>query len=185
MHILALTDAAYQHATRRVVGPAAQMWICPPLGAADMSADMLTDYDFVYLDLHGQADSIYLYCGARQRQAALAVWTVRQARLAGAVVFATTCYLPQTPFLQAFLEAGAQAVIAGDGQNFGTRTRLSGAQVLARLFLDHFKCSCDPAQALEHAKQTLRTDWRYWLFDWKASADALAFRLFSPGGVHA
>lgn len=179
MRILAYTDQRYAVATRQVVGVGATILTSPPLYAADVSASMLQGYDLIYIDLHGDPGSVYLYSGKPALQAALKLDTVLGSNLTGCVVLATTCYLPQTKFIEAFLNAGARAVIAGDGENYGDRTRLSGAQVLAHKFIECY--TGNAGTALEWAKQSMQSSLWARFFQRKATADALQFRLFQIG----
>lgn len=181
MRVLAYCDERYLLATRAVVDRGAKTLMLitsPPTYAREFDPGWLAEWDVIYLDLHGQPDSVYLYSGAHQETAALKVDTVRQAQLGGAVVIATTCYLPETPFIAAFLAAGASAVIGGEGTNFGGRTRLAGAQVLARLVLKRLEQG-DPAEkALGYAQKVMARNLRLRFLEREATEDALAFKLF-------
>lgn len=178
VNILAYCDKRYQVATRRVVGDDAEVLTSPPVYAIDFQPDWLAGRDLIYLDLHGQPGSVYLYSGLDQDRAALHVIQVRTAKLGGAVVFATTCHLPETPFLQAFLEAGAGAVIGGGERNYGARRRLSGAQVLARGLLIALRAGQGIDDAFKLAKLVVRMDPLRWLADRKATVDALQFEIW-------
>lgn len=175
LKILAYCDQRYEQATRRVVGEGAMIVTSPPAFAGDVE---LEGYDLIYLDLHGQPGSVYLYSGPETDRAALSVWAVRAANLDGAIIFATTCYLPQTPFVRAFLDAGASAVIGGDGENWGTSERLSGAQVLALLTLRALVAGRELDDALKKAKRKLHFSLLRRLWDRKATADALQFQIW-------
>ena len=164
-----------------MVGATAVVLTSPPLFAADVTPAMLEGYDVIYVDLHGQPQSVYLYSGADgpgEQWAALSAKTVCKADLTGTVVIATTCYLPQTHFVEAFLDAGAKTVIGGDGQNWGTRRRLSGAQLLARRIIAELREGDTPMKALKTAKRKLRkSPWR--LLDWAGTRDALEFQIYT------
>lgn len=178
MRVLAIYDERYAAATVKVVGQGATLLSAPPYVAREMTPARLERYDVLYLDLHGQPGSVYLYYGAPALQAALHVDTIRQANLAGAVVFATTCYLPATPFLHAFLQAGARAVIAGEGVNYAGRTRLAGAQLLARLVLRRLERGQAVEQALAEGLQVMRANLRLRLFERQATEDTLGFKVY-------
>lgn len=180
MHIFAYVDQRYQNATRKVVGEGATLLTSPPIYAADFNPEWLEGYDLIYLDLHGQPGSVYLYSGEEGRMAALSLKVVRAARLGGAVVFATTCHLPNTHFLDAFLDAGASAVIAGMGLNWGKQTRASGAQLLAMLTIRAMKAGKAFDVALADAKARLRFSLQR-LLDRDATEDALAFQAYIQG----
>ena len=173
MRVLAITDGRYLKATRRVVGDA-DLLVSPPLAAADITADCLEGYDVIYIDLHGIPSSAFLYNSLGT--AAVSLAPVRAAHLAGAVVISPACYLPESPFLEALRRAGAD-VIAGTGPNWGTRKRISGAQVLARYVMDALRRGADAEAALDEAKARLGRSPRR-LFDRKATRDALEFKLY-------
>lgn len=181
--VFAYCDQRYQHATWQVLGGAtdAALMTSPPVFAADFNPEWWGGYDLIYLDLHGQPSSVYLYSGPQQAAAALGLETVRVSDLANAVVFATSCYLPQTRFVEAFLRAGARAVIAGDGENYGTRYETTGAQLLAMGLIREMRHQPDPisdAAALERAKRRLRLNPRR-MMQPQAINDALEFRVFT------
>lgn len=177
MRIFAYVDQRYQHATRKVVGEEATVLTSPPIYAFDFNPEWLEGYDLIYLDLHGRPNSIYLYSGEEGLSGALDVKHVFNARLGGAVVFATTCHLPDTKFLSAFLDAGASAVIAGAGLNWGNRTRISGAQLLAALTIRALRAGKTADDALIEAKRRLRFS-IHRLRDWGATIDALLFNVY-------
>ncbi len=179
MRILAFTDLRYVQATRQVVGGEARVMTSPPTFAREVQPEWFAGYDFIYLDLHGLVSSVYLYSGPEAERAALSLETVRAMALGGAVVFATTCYLPQTQFPAAFLAAGASAVIAGDGPNYGGRTRLTGAQTLAQLVLRFMERGLVASAALARAKRALQGNMRLRLFQARETQDALDFQILS------
>lgn len=150
----------------------------PPFTAETVGPELLEGYDVLYLDLHGKPGSFYLWAGKMQDVAALSVETVRGADLTGCVVFALSCYLPETPFLAAFVGAGA-TVIGGEGPNYGGRFILSGAQLVAQRLLTAMRQEgWTPADGLQPVLDaaagtvTLHED---------ALADALAFRMWGEG----
>lgn len=175
MRVLAYCDQRYLAATRKVVGRGAKIVSSPPLSAHDVGPGFLEGYDVIYLDLHGEPGSGYLYSYASYHPlAALSFQTVQRAKLEGVVVVATTCHLPETPFAYAFQDAGA-VLVGGSGRNWGTRRRLSGAQVLAKHIIDGLRRGYRVEKALELAKRKLRYSLRR-LYDRKSTMDALAFR---------
>lgn len=178
MRIYAYCGREFEVATRRVVGDGAMVMTSPPVYAHSFQAKWLAGRDFVYLDLHGRPSSWYLWTGPRQSLAALGLESVKEAKLDGAIVFATTCYLPQTHFIQAFLGAGASAVIAGEGENFGTSRRVTGAQLLARFTLRSLRRGLGVEAALEEAKRQMSRDLVARLLDGGATADALQFKIW-------
>jgi len=182
MKILVLTDKRYLGAAL-AVAPGADVWCFPPMTAGDFRPEFLEGYDFIYVDLHGQPESVYLYCDEGESTAAISAQTVRAAEISDAVVFMTTCYGPETPFVKAFLEAGARAVVAGSGVNWGTRKRLSGAQLLGKYFMERMDPGISLGDSLGAAKaklkqkgmKSMRKSIR------EAARDALEFELFVKG----
>lgn len=177
MRILAYCDATWERATRKAVGKKAMVLTSPPIYAADFNPAWLEGLDLLYLDLHGIPGSVYLWSGPKgHRSAALSLKTIMAADLRGTVVFLTTCYLPETHFLRAFLDAGAKAVIGGAGENWGTSRGLSGAQRLAKWLIRFLRRGKSPEEALRLAKRALR-----WLptLHLKARRDALEFQIWT------
>jgi hypothetical protein len=174
--ILALTDRRYLRQTIDVVGDDAHIWAFPPMTAGRLEPADLEGYDLVYIDLHGEPSGGYLY--TFDNTPALSFQTVRQATLESVLVIATTCYLPQSPFLSAFQDAGA-AVIAGDGPNYGEDDRgaARGAQLLAQSVIRRVIAGESPKAAFVQARQILRYSWRRWL-DPRATADTLKFKFY-------
>lgn len=176
MDILALTDRRYERATRRIVGHGATVITCPPVLAPEVRADTLAGHDIIYIDLHGQPDAGYLYNSEGLK--ALYVGAVEQASLTNSTVIATTCHLPETPFLQAFLDAGAR-VLAGSGANWGGKWLfLSSAQILAKDVIMLLKSGYTLAEAVQMARSWLARSWRR-LLQPTETLDALAFRVYS------
>lgn len=176
MNIFAYVDRRYQFSTRKVVGEEATVLTSPPIYAYDFNSEWLEGHDLIYLDLHGRSRSVYLYSGD-EWDGALDVRHVLDAKLGGAIVFATTCHLPDTKFIGAFLDAGASAVIAGAGVNWGARTRISGAQLLAALTIRALRAGRMVDIALVEAKRKLRFSFHR-LRDWEATEDALQFNAY-------
>jgi hypothetical protein len=180
--ILAFTDRRYAKATRKVTGWDADIVACPPFMAADIESFWLESYDFLYLDLHGLKGSVRLWSGP-QLWAALDIKTVKGANLAGTIVFATSCFLPETRFIEAFLASGATCLVSGKGENYGTRAGINGAQKLAKLFIDGLQQGKAPALALSTAKKRLRRSVSRLLYP-KATKDALQFHLWESNSDH-
>lgn len=177
--ILALTDRRYLRQTIDVAGDDAHIWSFPPMTAGRLGTRDLEGYDLIYIDLHGEPSGGYLY--TFDGTPALSFQTVRGAMLEGVLVVATTCYLPETPFLDAFQNAGA-LVVAGSGPNYGDdRGWVRGAQLLAQHIIRRVRAGEPIKDAYASAKQMLRYSWRRWL-DPKATADTLNFKLY--GGQH-
>jgi hypothetical protein len=182
VRILALTATRYLRATLEVVGDEAEFLVAPPLGAAEIKAPLLEGYDVLYIDLHGIPSNRYLWADPEQIWPALGLDAVREADLQGVTVVATTCWLDETPFPEAFGQSGAQ-VVGGGGPNVGSqggRGMLIGAQLLARELLVGLRAGEDVAAALDGARRVLaRSVWR--LINRRAVDDALAFRVLTGG----
>ena len=179
MRIFAYCDRRYERPTRKLFDRYADdglMRTSPPVTVAMFQPEWLEGQEVIYLDLHGLPGARYLYAGGEY---ALAVDAVRGAHLDGAVVFATSCNMPETPFLRAFLDAGASAVITGEGENWGGRWKLTGAGKLAWEFL--YRYSTAPlfaSEALDRAKDALASYRYHRIFHRKATRDALEFRVW-------
>ena len=150
--------------------------------AADVQPFWLEGHDFLYLDLHGLKDSVRLWSGP-QLWAALDIKTVKGASLAGTIVFATSCFLPETRFIEAFLASGATCVVSGEGENYGTRAGISGAQKLAKLFIEQLRGGLKPETALASAKARLSHSLSRLLYP-RATKDALQFHLWESNSDH-
>ena len=182
LRVFAYCDRRYLKVTRKVVGDAAHIVASPPTLAPDVEPDWFAGQDLIYVDLHGRPGSIFLWSGRDQEYPALDANTLKRAGLGGAVVFATTCYLPRTPFVEAFLAAGASAVIGGHGPNWGNLRILGGAQLLAAGVLKQMRAGAAAGDALVAAKNALRHNWRRFLplrRTREAIADALDFEIFT------
>lgn len=181
MNVFAYCDKRYVEATYQTVGWTADVITSPPVFVSSFQPEWLEEADFIYIDLHGQIGSVYLYSGPQQQWAALSLEAVRQAKLQnGPTVFFTTCYLPQTQFVTAFLEAGAKVVIGGDGENFGGKRRISGAQVLAQCYIQAMIETPDaPAETLlERAKSRFGKQVLQVFLNPTDTKDALEFKLW-------
>jgi hypothetical protein len=161
MYVVAYCSAPYEESTRQAAG--VQPACCPPLSADNGGLSRLLQEmavaEFVYLDLHGfEGDRTTLYGGGDcQWTPALRVDQVRGLRLdRSVVVFATSCYFPDSEFLEAFLNAGARAVIAGRGQNFAARRAVKGAALLGLWLRRGLSWGLSPGAALALAKTRSR-----------------------------
>ncbi len=101
----------------------------PPITFRSFDPQLLEGYDLLFFKLHGLARQPYWYgdgfisaCSADQ---------LRTAELSGALVFAANCFGgAESPMVKALLEAGAAAVITGEGLNYAGTNRLDGADVI-------------------------------------------------------
>jgi hypothetical protein len=178
MRILAYCDSKWLGATLEVVGLGADVITSPPVTAHTFPTAWLSGYDVIYIDLNGEPGGQMLYDS--EGNAALALDTVRGASLEGAVVVATVCHLPESPFLDAFLESGVRAVIAGEGLNWGASDEPVGAQRLAQAIIPRL-ARYSPRVALDLAKGITKLSLQR-VFHGDAVRDALAFQVYDRGG---
>jgi hypothetical protein len=122
----------------------------PPVTVDTFTPAMIQGADLLYLKLHGIPHQPYLYgdcfttaCSAEQ---------IESCDLAGCVVFAAVCHLPETPLLQALFQAGARAVIAGHGSNYAAKSRVYGADKLGMLTRRLLRLHVPPHVAFRLAK---------------------------------
>ena len=187
IRIFAYCDQRYKVATKKVVGEGALIATSPPWLAHSVKPEWFTYKDIIYLDLHGEPGSIYMWSGPEQDIPALNAKMFDQVSVGGAVIIASTCYLPKTPFLRAFLEAGAEAVIGGDGKNWGNQRTLTGSQLLAADVIKALRAGVAVGEALQKAKHKLSRNWRRFIGRPKtraAIADALEFKIFTGEDKH-
>ena len=130
MRVFAYCAANYEQATRRAAG--VPPVCCPPVWADTLDLSLLENNDLLFFNLHSLAD-IPAFLGTKYGPPiALRATQLAEVDLGGAVVFAENCYLgdSQHPMRQALLDAGASAVIAGAGLNYGsTGQDLKGADL--------------------------------------------------------
>lgn len=171
MRVFAYCAGEFVEAARRASGVAPL--VCPPMAESAFAPEMLEGYDLIYLDLHGEPWGARLY--GDHHTAALATWQAREADLTGAVVFAVSCYMADegSPMLQAFLDAGARYVIAGEGRNWAASKAVTGAHLLGMRFRQLMAWGMEPLAALRLAKR------------WVALAALLAWGLGRSGGGEA
>lgn len=178
MKVFAYCALAFIESMRRVAG--VEPVTCPPMTADDFDPKRLENHGLLLFDFHGLPGADYWYAestgpgGIPERIVALRADQVRQADLSGTMVFALSCYLgdPDNPMRQAFLDAGAQYVIGGAGENWAGQQRVMGAADLARWFRI-LAPYMSPVKALEQAKWFLRLRG-----DTPPNEDALAFQAF-------
>jgi hypothetical protein len=168
MRVLAYCCASYHLSVRRAAG--VEPMLSPPIGADDFDPAWLRRQDLIYFKLHGMPGQAYWYGDAWVT--ALSAAQVRAADLAGAIVFAANCYLPESPMLEALRLAGAKAVVGGSGQNYAGKTRVFGADLLGMIFRQLLAVGLGPESALRMAKARLR------LGRDRVSRDTLEFELY-------
>lgn len=164
MYVRAYCAREFQVSTRRAAG-------VTPLVAPPDTLDLAARPDLLYLALHGRPGDPVLYGDfdwpALHAGAIQGDWR-------GVVVFAATCYLPDTPFLAAFTQAGA-VVIAGRGENYTPVHQLAGASLLGLWVRRALAWGARPDLALALAKWRVRAA----LTNWAAARDALEFECYS------
>lgn len=187
MKVFAYCSESAASSTRRAAG--VEPVTCPPTKAAAFDPAWLEGKDFIYFDLHG-APGGDTWRGDK-RTIALREAQIREAKLGGAVVFATNCHLgdADSPMLVALLDAGASYVVAGDGLNWAGAQAVMGAARLGQFFRIAL-AFMDPRRALTAAKMGVQ---RLSLRNRGMVQDTLGFKLFyrpeaprgalSPGGV--
>jgi hypothetical protein len=134
--------------------------------------------DFIWLGLHGVPPSPDFLFGDQIvakpfsiRVEALGVEGLADLNLRDKVVYAATCYMPDTNFPEAFKTAGA-VVIGGPGENYGSRKRIVGVDKLGRELLAKFTLYPDVTQIAE-----ILTEAKTVLTKGKADADAKEFEV--------
>ena len=182
MRLLAYGMQTHERITARLWHQLTNSGMCitsPPCGEP-VPYSWLEGYDAIYIDLHGEPSDVFLMgdSATGQMVKALNLLTVRRADIGGAVVFLTTCYLPETGFIDAFLDAGASAVIGGAGENWGGRLWPQGAQRLGLYFLELYAKDVPVEYCLKCAKHRLRWDVAQRVMHPKATMDALEFKLW-------
>ena len=188
MRTFAYCCASFAEATRRAAG--VEPLLSPPLSIATFKPEWLNGepftgrpWDLLYFDLHGQPSETFWRGDGGT--IALTADQIRETYLGGAVVFGTNCYLGDldSPMLKALFDAGAKYVIGGEGQNWASVKRASGATLLGQRFRQILASGASPLKALALAKLWVRWDLRK--HTRKGSAreiladkDTLAFRAY-------
>lgn len=176
MKVFAYCSLAYVEATRRAAG--VEPFTCPPVTAETIDLSWLEGNDLLFINLHSLPDAHALLGNRNGPPVALRASQLEELDLGGAVVFSEVCFMgdEQHPMRQAFLNAGASAVIAGPGKNFGSvTTKLKGADLLGLWVRRGLKRGWTPARALRVARGRVRLAA---LRGSSSAKDALGFRLF-------
>lgn len=193
MRVFAYCAQTFAEATAKAAGVAPIT--CPPESAASVIPAGLAGYDLLYFDLHGEPGRAEWYGDGGL--VALTADQIRSANLAGAVVFATSCFLApdqpersghwsqvlpplaESPMLDALLAAGARCVVAGAGQNLAGGRTVAGAHLLGEVFRLALGAGADPHFALRVAKASVFVDGALGSQVHKrAAADTLQFEIF-------
>jgi hypothetical protein len=189
MRVFAFCARSFQYSVAKAAG--VEPLLSPPVEAfgengPEFNPRWVSGYDFLYFKLHGITAQPFWY--GDDMITAVTAEQIASSDLHGAVVFVANCNTwdptrpgsprEQAPMLIALLRAGARAVVAGPGPNYGKSRGIYGADLLGinfRRFLQFFPIE----QAFELAKVPVKLAARR---DPQA-ADALDFRLFDTEGV--
>jgi hypothetical protein len=169
MDKLALCSPEHRRIVKRAAG--VEPLLSPPASPSTLHPNQLDGHDFLYIKLHGLPNDPHWYNA--QGSVALDTDYLKGASLGGAVVYAPTCYLPESPMLEALLEVGASHVIGGHGKNWHWAEHLGGADLLGLYMRWMLELGASPKLALSIAKTRLklkRPD--------KATRDTLDFRMW-------
>ena len=128
---------------------------CPELTAETLDIDNLIA-PIVYLRLHGMPDQPFLY--GDSWQTALAAHQVKGADFSGSLVFLEGCY--GDTMGQAFLAAGARAVVGSTGTTYGRRWRLGPSSIVGRAWLKMVRRGFKAGDALVYALKKVRAPYR-------------------------
>jgi hypothetical protein len=175
VRIFAYCSAESVKATRRAAG--VKPLVCPPVTAETLDLALLEGNDLIYLNLHSLSGVGALLGSVDGPPVALRADQLEGLDLGGAVVFAESCYLGDAkhPMRRALLDAGARAVVAGAGKNWGSESAApKGADVLGLWLRRGLQAGMGLDLAFRLAKiaicgKAIRS---------KAARDALAFRIF-------
>lgn len=148
MRVVAYCAREYVGAVRRASG--VEPLTSPPVDEASFDVRVLTGCDLFYVGLHGH-EWLAEWLGD-DGEIALSADQLREADLTGSIVFAESCWLPESPMLGALLGAGAEAVVGGSAKNFGGRERPTGVTLLGWLFRVGLQWGLSPELALALAK---------------------------------
>jgi hypothetical protein len=170
MNVLAWSLASTEGSWRRASGQA-RVITTPPVSVDQFRPGWLEYRDLVMIKLHGWPGDPIMW--GDDHMAALSVGMLHQVDLGGAVVFAANCHLPESPFLEALLNAGAGCVVGGSGTNYGGVAEMTGADLLGAYFRRALEVGARPGRALRIAKATMLLSWPS-----LANSDARQFELF-------
>jgi hypothetical protein len=155
--------------------------LSPPVTAETFDLELLAGRDLVWFKLHGREGERYWY--GDNWTTALSARRVASARLAGAVVFVSNCWLCDqqglpSPMLIALARANARAIIGGAGTNYALENRIGGTDLLGLYFRFFREIGFSVRRAFRFAQARLRLH-RPRL----VAEDTLAFRLWRPQDV--
>lgn len=153
MQTTAICCQSYRFSTRRAAGTTPLT--SPPITLQTFNPACLNGAEFLYIKLHGLPNQPFWY--GDDYLTALSANLVSQANLSGCVAFVASCHLPESPMLQALLDAGCKAVIGGSGLNYAGRHHITGADLLGLIFRRAYATTHNPVLAFKIAKGYLLT----------------------------
>lgn len=133
----------------------------PPLTAGTFFPELLDGADLLYFRLHpGSEDNAGVWSGEAEnglRPFALRLETIGKLKLNYTIVVIANCYGDRSPFVQAFYDAGARVVIAIPGQNYATKKRVTGTDLLVSVLISALRLgfSLNTSLKLARARLTL------------------------------
>ena len=163
----------FEQSVRRAAG--VQPSLSPPIDVRTFQPAALSKSKLLYIKLHGLAHEGAWYGSGWTT--ACTKYQLARCYLEKTVVFAACCFLPESPMLDALFQAGARAVVAGHGENYGGKALLLSSDVLGLYFRRAITAGLSPRPALGFAKALLAWRGPRW-----QKEDALAFEIFYPKG---
>ena len=152
--------------------------LCPPVTMETFQPHWMEHHHFIYFKLHGLPDQPFWYGDAFTT--ALSADQVRSVDLRGTTVFVANCFMaPCSPMLGALLDAGAAAVIGGDGENYARADTIDGADALGLFIRIWLERGFTPRNSFRFAKRLLQ----FISTARPAIQDALRFELFQPDKI--
>lgn len=192
MKTFAYCRASFERSVRRAAG--VQPLLSPPVCMDTLHPGELRGHYFYYFNLHGLPGEIYWY--GDNWQTAIGLHQLQAVGWTEAVVFVANCYgltVHGEPdrMVQAILDGGASAVVAGMGTNYATAGGLVGADLLGAYFRLGVRMHLGPERAFSVAMGVLRR----WYSAARlgrlpegqrlAAKDTLGFRIFVRGDLRA
>lgn len=184
MQVVALCAKSFAKGVRKAAG--VKPLTFPPLTYESFWSDMIVvggrvyAHPLLYLKFHGLPEQPYLYTDGYVT--AMSAEQVRNMKLQGTVVFAAVCHLPRSPLMQALFDAGASAIIAGEGPNYAySYGKLHGADALGWWVRHFLAIGMNVDKALDLSKRALKLTNRPRNSNEKMTlADTLGFKVYRP-----
>lgn len=122
----------------------------PPLTLETFDPAALKGHRLVFFKLHGLAGQPYWYGDGGIT--AVSADQIAACDLAGAFVFAASCFTLDSPMVEALRKTGAAAIVAGHGLNYAGVSVIAGADVIGY----QWRKLLDRGMDAEHAFQWAR-----------------------------